>query len=307
MDIDRSDFATECVDAAVYCNIFAYLHYLVAVAELRSKISDTNQGQEIGPFRLIQKDWDAYKSDAEFEFNFHSSNIRIWRMQPHVVALMIYRAEQRLFNKLNRNPSAVELYQEQWPQTQQATLVNDLKVALASTEGLLGPAATAFFGKVIPVVVTPDPSDPPKPAPAGAIDFTHVPGGNQGKTIAQEILGDFARAGFNFHQQVAALANAIAESNLNPNAYNGRGEDSWGLFQLNRKGGLGAGHAPSELVIPERNIAIVIKPAQQSKGFVRAASLDDAVSAFVRGVEKPKDKEGEIRIRVKIAHKLVSA
>jgi hypothetical protein len=283
------------------------VHYLVAVAQLRSKISDTNQGEEIGPFQLIQKDWDAYRSDAEFEFNFHSSDIPNWPMQPHVVALMIYRAAQRLFNKLNRNPSAVELYQEQWPQPQQATLVDDLRDALASTEALILPAAKAFFGEDIPVVVTPDPAVPPQDPPPGTIDFTHVPGGNQGKTIAQEILGDFAQAGFNFHQQVAALANAIAESNLNPNAHNGRGEDSWGLFQLNRRGGLGAGHTPDELKNPATNIAIVIKAAEHSKGFVRAASLDDAISAFVRDVERPKDKEGDIRIRVKIAHKLVSA
>ena len=117
MNMDRSDFAEECVDGAIYCGIFAYLHNLIAVAQLRSKISGTNQGEEIGPFRLIQKDWDAYRSDADFDFNFLSSDINIWRMQCHVVALMVYRAEQRLFNKLNRNPSAVELYQEQWPQS----------------------------------------------------------------------------------------------------------------------------------------------------------------------------------------------
>lgn len=70
MGIDRSDFAEECVDGAVYCGISAYLHYLLAVAQLRSKISDTNQGEEIGPFRLIQKDWDAFRSDADLNLIF---------------------------------------------------------------------------------------------------------------------------------------------------------------------------------------------------------------------------------------------
>ena len=302
MNMDRSDFAEECVDGAIYCGIFAYLHNLIAVAQLRSKISGTNQGEEIGPFRLIQKDWDAYRSDADFDFNFLSSDINIWRMQCHVVALMVYRAEQRLFNKLNRNPSAVELYQEQWPQSQQAALVNNLVDALASTEALIVPAARAFFGDDIPVVVTPDPSIPPQPHPPGAIDFSQVPRGPQGKQIAKEILDDFGLAGFTFHQQVAALANAIAESRLDPNAHAARGEDSFGLFQLNRRGALGTGHAPSELVNPESNIAIVIKAAQQSKGFIRAVSLDDAVSAFVRDVERPSDIPGEISKRVKIAH-----
>jgi Lysozyme like domain len=304
MEIDRSDFAEECVDAALYCGVFAHLHYLIAVAQLRSKISDTNQGEDIGPFRLVQKDWDAYRSDADFEFNFLSSDINIWRMQPHVFALIMYRAEARLFTKLNRNPSAVELYQEQWPQAQQATLVNDLKDALASTANLLSPAAKAFFGEEHTVVVLSDPSDPAVPLLQGAINFKQVPTGR--KDIAEEILRDFAQAGFKFHQQVAALANAIAESKLDPSAHAGIGEDSFGLFQLNRRGGLGAGHAPSELVNPESNIAIVIKAAQNSKGFTRAATLDDAVSAFVRDVERPSGIPGQIRVRVNIAHKLVA-
>ncbi len=306
MAIDRSKFAKECVDGTVYCGIFSYLHFLIAVAQLRSGISDTNQGEQIGPFRLIQKDWDAYRSDADFEFNFLSPDINMWQMQCHVTPLMVYRAQQRLFNKLNSNPSAVELYQDLWPQSQQATLVNDLTNALASTEALLLPAAKAFFGEDIPVVVTPDPAIPPQVPPPGVIDFTQVPRGQPGRQIAQEILNCFAQAGFAFHQQVAALANAIAESGLDPNIHNARNEDSFGLFQLNRRGGLGAGHSPDELVNPESNIAIVIKAAQQSKGFVRAASLDDAVSAFVREVECPKDKEGQIRVRVNIAHKLVA-
>ncbi|MGI8568024.1 MAG: hypothetical protein ACR2KT_02530 [Methylocella sp.] len=119
-------------------------------------------------------------------------------------------------------------------------------------------------------------------------------------------MDDFGQAGFAFHQQVAALANAIAESSLNPNAHATKGEDSFGLFQLNRRGGLGAGHAPSELLNPGSNIAIVIKAAKQSKAFLRAASLDDAVSAFVKDVERPSDKPGQIRVRVNIAHKLVA-
>lgn len=306
MAIDRSDFAEKCVDAAVYCGIFANLHYLIAVAQLRSEISDTDQGEEIGPFRLLQKDWDAYRSDDEFGFNFFPNDIHDWDMQCPVFALMVQRAEQRLFDKLGRNPSAVELYQEQWPEAQKATLVDDLKDALAKTEGLLLPAAEIFFGEDIPVVAIADPAGgPTQPAP-GAIDFTKLPPGATAKEMAEKILDMFGQAGFMFHQQVAALANAIAESHLNPNAHAGGGEDSWGLFQLNREGGLGTGRDPKELVIPETNIAIVIGAAQKSKSFIRAATLDDAVSAFVRGVERPSDIPGEIPKRVKIAHTLVS-
>jgi hypothetical protein len=305
MNIDRSDFAEECVDAANYCSIFTHLHYLLAVAELRSKISDTNEGEEIGPFRLVQKDWDAFKSDADFEFNFLSEDIHRWRAQCHIFALITHRAEARLFAKLNRNPSAVELYLEQWPQAQQGTLVKDLKDALASTEGLLDPAAKAFFGEEIKVVPTPDPSAPPTlPKGDDHPEFPNVPKGRE--DIAQLILQMFKDAGFARHQQIAALANAIAESGLNPLAHAARGEDSWGLFQLNRRHGLGQGHDPSELKVPEKNTAIVIKAAKQSKGFIQAASLEDAVTAFVREVECPRDVLGQCRVRVKIAHNLVA-
>ena len=305
MTIDRSKFAGECVDATVYCGIFSYLHFLVAAAQLRSGISDTNSGEQIGPFRIIQKDWDAYRSDADFEFNYLTSDINIWEMQPHIAALMVYRAQQRLFNQFNHNPSAVELFQDIWPQGLPGSLVNDLTQALASTESLLVPAAKSYFGQDIPVGATPDPAVPPQTPPSGSVNFRRVPNGNEGKALAQKILDKFGQSGFASHQQIAALANAIAESGLNPNAHAARGEDSFGLFQLNRKGGLGAGHSVDELVNPDSNIAIVIKAAQQSKAFTRAASIEDAVAAFVKDVERPSDILGQTKARINIAHKLV--
>ncbi len=306
MTINPSQFAKECVDATVYCNVYSYLPYVVAVAQLRSQIADTDNGDEIGPFRLIQKDWDAYRSDADFEFNFLSTDIAIWAMQCHVFSLMVYRAQQRLFNANNRNPSAVELYQDQWPQTQPATLVSDLTQALAATQGLLLPAAKAFFGQNIPVEAAPDPNAPPQSAAAGSVNFKKMPNGSLGRQLAQQILDSFEQAGFGSNQQVAALANAIGESNLDPTAHASRGEDSFGLFQLNRRQGLGAGHSPDELLDPASNIAIIINAAKTSKGFVRAASLEDAVAAFVKDVERPSDIPGQTRVRIGIARKILA-
>jgi len=56
--------------------------------------------------------------------------------------------------------------------------------------------------------------------------------------IAQKILDAFAAAGFGQFQQAAALANAIAESALDPNAQ-ASSEAAFGLFQMSRRG-LGA-------------------------------------------------------------------
>ena len=122
--------------------------------------------------------------------------------------------------------------------------------------------------------------------------------------MARQIVGDFSNAGFDINQQVAA--NAIDESGLDPTQHNGRGEDSFGLFQLNRKGGLGAGHSPEELLDPENNIQIALRAAKNSKAFSRATSLVDAVSAFVKDVERPKDPTKDTADRIVIANRLIS-
>lgn len=306
MAIDSSKFAKDCIDAAVYCGIFSYVHFLIATAQLRSKISDGSDGDKIGPFRLIQKEWDAYRSDADFEYNYLSTDINIWFMQCPIAALMVYRSQQRLFTSLNRNPSALEVYQDLWPQDDKAKLVAGLTDALAATKDLLAPAAQAYFGQAVPVVVSSDPEAPPRGDSAGNINFSKAPNGTLGNQLAHQIVDDFSKAGFGSNQQIAGLANAIGESRLDPTAHAGRGEDSWGLFQLNRRAGLGVGHTPDELVNPETNIQIIIQAAQKVKSFVRAASIEDAVTAFVQFVERPSDIPGQARARIAIARGLLT-
>ena len=87
-------------------------------------------------------------------------------------------------------------------------------------------------------------------------------GGSYGKLAAmpdQNNMADlirkkFKEAGFNDAQAEAAVANAWAESRFDPNAHNQRGEDSVGLFQMNRKGGLGSGYSVEQLKDPAFNI-----------------------------------------------------
>ena len=280
MAIDRSQFAKACVDATAYCGVFSYLHYVIAIAQLRSKISDTNDADEIGPFRLVQKDWDAYKSNSDFEYNYLSTDINLWFMQCHIVALMVYRTQQRLFNSLNRNPSAVELYQDQWPQTDPAALVANLSDALSGTGDLLAPAAKSYFGQDIPVVQLSDPQEPPQAGASGKINFNKVPNGATGKKLANLILNDFSIAGFDFDHQVAALANAIANQTSSRLPTPEEMRTAFVSSQLNRIGGLGKGHSPDGLVDPEQNTQIVIGAAQNAKAFARATTLEDAISAF---------------------------
>jgi hypothetical protein len=113
------------------------------------------------------------------------------------------------------------------------------------------------------------------------------------RPVAQKILDAFAAAGFGQFQQVAALANAIAESGLDPNVHLSVAEDSWGLFLLNTQRGFGTGHSAEELRNPDVNIGIMVKEAQKNSAFAAATSLDAAVEIFVRQIERPKNVASE--------------
>jgi len=127
------------------------------------------------------------------------------------------------------------------------------------------------------------------------------------RNMANLIYDRFTEAGFSDVQARAAVANAWEESRLNPNAHNEKGEDSVGLFQMNRKGGLGVNeqtmqpYSVDQLKNPEFNIQLAINAAKKSKAFMGASSIEDATEAFVRDVERPKDKIGAIEKRTNVA------
>jgi uncharacterized protein (TIGR02594 family) len=144
----------------------------------------------------------------------------------------------------------------------------------------------------------------PVAANAGPLNLSSIAAAK--RPIAQMIIQQFAAAGFAAFQQAAALANAIAESDLVPTAHATQGENSVGLFQLNIAGGEGAGHTVAELIDPATNIALTIASIKKVHAFVGASNVDDAVTAFVLGFEKPADKAGQIRKRTDIAHSLLA-
>jgi hypothetical protein len=130
--------------------------------------------------------------------------------------------------------------------------------------------------------------------------------------IADMIAGKFAEQGYGAIAQIAAVANAIHESRLNPNAENLNGERSFGLFQLNQKGGVGTGFPEAELKDPERNIEIML--AEIAKPYLKTArtqfrtttSLFEAVDIFVRRFERPADQTNEVNKRFKTAQSLIA-
>lgn len=112
-----------------------------------------------------------------------------------------------------------------------------------------------------------------------------------GGDMANLIRTKFKAAGFSDAQAEGAVANARAESSLNPNAFNGRGgEESVGLFQMNRKGGLGKGHSIENLKDPNYNIDLAIAAAKKAPRFQAAKTAEEATKAFMLEVERPKDQ-----------------
>jgi hypothetical protein len=149
-----------------------------------------------------------------------------------------------------------------------------------------------------------NPRSPDEPRGPG-VSLASIP--PQRRDLAQKILDAFQAAGFGQFQQVAALANAIAESNLDTNVHLAGDEDSWGLFLLNRTGGLGTGHTPEELKNPDVNIGIVVEASRKYPAFSAATSLDDAVEIFVRMIMKPANAASETIRRQAIARRLFRA
>jgi lysozyme family protein len=154
MAIDPEDFAEECVQQGT--NIGAHPHYMLGVAKLRSGISDDSKDDKIGPFRLRQADWDANSNSIEFEFHYSPAQINDWLRQCVVFALMAHRAFEAFVKTHNRNPSALELYLQQWPDAQSDTLTADLQRALDETSALVGPAEGAVLGAspAIPAIIS---------------------------------------------------------------------------------------------------------------------------------------------------------
>jgi tail lysozyme len=299
--IDKALFAKECWRQALYTGTNA--HYLAAVAELRSHIRTGTDAGKTAPFDITQAEWDTTIKDKDFELDFLAGDIDNWRLQCAVFAVMTLRTLEGLMVGANKDkrPSAVDLYIAQLGSpaldaTARADLVLKMKEALDATR-----AAILSAGADVLV----DPSAPTTPTNPSAAQFNSagVPAGRE--DVAKLIISKFQAAGYGPIQQIAAVANAIAESALDPNAeVNNSLEHSVGLFQLNIGAGLGRGHSAAQLKDPATNIAIIIAETQKFDAFKNASSLFDAVDVFVRKVERPANPGSQVQKRAKIAERL---
>src|ERR1043166_2100825 len=139
MTIDRGLFAQECVRQGVFFGIEP--HYILAVAQFRSGISDDSDGDRIGPFRLTQAEWNANSNNDEFEVHFAPEHIHSPSRQCAVFGLMAHQAFAAFESVNKRNPTASELYLQQWPGSAMA----GFQKAFDDTAALIGPAADAVL------------------------------------------------------------------------------------------------------------------------------------------------------------------
>jgi uncharacterized protein (TIGR02594 family) len=220
MAIDRALIAEECVRQGVFFGVEP--HYLLAVAQLRSGISDGDNGDRKGPFRLTQAEWDANSNNDEFELHFTPAQIGSVLRQCAVFGLMTHRGFDAFISVKGRNPSALELYLQQWPDAASPTLSADFQKALDDTASLLGPAADAVLDdpqSAPPAIAKPDQSTT-RPVPAvdtgGAPEWyklasneigTHEQGNNSGPAIAR--YRQLAQCGADHDPWCAIFVNAM--------------------------------------------------------------------------------------------------
>src|SRR5262245_28679172 len=147
MEIKPSDFADECVNQGLRFGVHA--HYLMAVAQLRSGLTEQNDGDRISAFRLTQTEWDANCFDEELGIkDFLPTDINDWDMQCCIYALMTLRAQNDILNDGGDFPSAVDLYRKQWPDAP-ADIADKLQQALDATAQFVEAAYKDALGEVV--------------------------------------------------------------------------------------------------------------------------------------------------------------
>jgi putative chitinase len=215
MTIAPGLFAEECLRQGIFYAVEP--HYLVAVAQFRSGISDDSDGGQIGPFRLTQTEWDANSNDDEFDLHFTPEQINSPTRQCAVFGLMVLRAFEpfELANS-NRSPSSKELYLQQWP----GSITTGLQDALNVTAGLVGPAAQAVFDDqkaVSPIASADQPISGPAPkfGPEPIPDVPE-PGGGSGPLLTLAMLQRrWPRAKPELIEGIAAMAGALGRLGIN--------------------------------------------------------------------------------------------
>lgn len=106
--VDNAAFFRQCWLEGLSTAVFP--HYLAGMAKLRSDIKNDTQNNQIGPFRLLQSEWDAGRKDPTLSLiDFGAADVQDWGFQLAMFAAMAAQDFEAIKTALGRSPSAHEL------------------------------------------------------------------------------------------------------------------------------------------------------------------------------------------------------
>jgi hypothetical protein len=125
------------------------------------------------------------------------------------------------------------------------------------------------------------------------------------RPIAQLIMDKFAAAGFSTAQQLAAVAVAIIESNLNPD-FVGAGGLERGLYADREAMFASFGFDRSkDKITADLSIEVTIKAANVSTVLKESVTVFDAIVIFVRRIQRPFNPDADIYHALLAARSLI--
>src|SRR5262245_2782316 len=169
--LDPPTIAEECVRQGVFFGVEP--HYLLSVVQLRSGISSDDDGDKKGLFRLTQQQWNDNSNSDAFDIHFRPDQISSSLRQCAVFAFMAHGAFTAFVEASKRNPTATELYLQQFPGAD----ASGLQQALNDTAALIGPAADEVLDAPEVVSTLPGANQPTPGPPVITPDPMPLPGG----------------------------------------------------------------------------------------------------------------------------------
>ena len=338
-DADRDAFCDVVTTAARDHEV--ELEYLMALAFAESDGINNDQAADsdaFGPFRLLPATWNALVATQGAAYGITNDMLFQWWQQPTFAAILTKANTAALASALDRPAHRPELYFAHrfgldaarrllLPGALAADFANALQAfpgRVAGTIATDGNGARRSVAQVVealderlrtgldgatPFIDRQNPLRAGAAQPSATLNVKSLTVGQQ--PMAQRIIDAFAAGGFGKLQQACAVANADAESSLDPLKRGPKPptvkEDSVGLFQLNRQGGLGTGCSVADLQDPNFNIDRVIKQLNRTaRSFAAATTIEEAVRIFVEELERPADSKEAIGKRLPMAKNLLA-
>ncbi len=310
--IDKNDFADQCVTFALLYGVNA--HYVMAAAMLRSKLNDDVIGGKSGPYLWTQAEWDANpdRTNPALGDPLASEDISDWREQVTIEVLMTLRQFTTLQAKLGQNPSALQLYQAQWPDAADPPLAANLQQACDDTKQAILDAINAQLPDPGEAPTTAIVNDPKKPvAPQSSNPPANLNSLQRNQWAAYHAA---VGAGLSDVAARALVANMTGESLRHPDdvhpdpSRSNPNQKAHGIVQWddNRSDAIQRhfGKLPNEMSVEDQTRAAIweiqtFSTYGKTKDalFQPGRTAEQIVDVLVENYERPKDISGQQTIR----------